>query len=113
LLDGRSFRDPCIGDENVQPISDDAACLPRKLAGAVRGGKVDRYGIRSATALAYLCNNTVGFLRAAAVVHENLGAGGSERECARAPHATRSASDECRFTVETRHDHRPRCCCGG
>src|SRR6476620_825436 len=86
------FRDPCIGDKDVQAISDDGACLPGKLAGAVRGGEVHRYGIRSATAFAYLCDNSVGFLRAAAVVDENLGAGGSERECARAPHAARSAA---------------------
>src|SRR6201981_622647 len=91
FLDGRSFRDPCIGDKDVQAISDDAAGLPGKLAGAIRGGKVHRYGIRSATALAYLCDDAVGFLRAAAVMQENLGAGGSERQCARAPHTARSA----------------------
>src|SRR4029077_20990076 len=107
FLDGRSFRDPCIGDKDVQAISDDAAGLPGKLAGAIRGGKVHRYGIRSATALAYLCDNTVGFLRAAAVMHENLGACGSERECARAPHAARSAGDEARFTAQPGHDRRP------
>src|SRR5207342_933177 len=54
FLDCRSFRDPCIGDKDVQAISDDAAGLLGKLAGAVRGGEVHRYGIRSATALAYL-----------------------------------------------------------
>jgi hypothetical protein len=31
-----------------------------RLAGAIRGGKVHRYGIRSATALAYLCDDTAG-----------------------------------------------------
>ena len=113
FLDGRRFRDPCIGDKDVQAISDDAAGLPGKLAGAVRGGEVRRYGIRSATGFAYLCDNTVGFLRAAAVVHENLGAGRGERECAGAAHAARSAGDECGFTGQSRHDHRPRCCCGG
>jgi hypothetical protein len=78
----------CIGDKDVQAISNDAAGLRGKLAGAVRGSKVRRYDIRSATALAYLCDNTVGFLRAAAIVHENLGAGGNEHECARASHGT-------------------------
>jgi hypothetical protein len=34
-------------------------------------------------------------------MHENLGAGGSKRECARAPHAARSAGNECSFTVQT------------
>ena len=77
FFDGRRFRDPRIGDQNVEAISDNAAGLPGKLAGAIRGGKVHRYGIRSATALVYLCDNTVGFLRAAAVMHENLRAGGS------------------------------------
>jgi len=60
-LDGRRFQDPCIGDKDVQAISDNAAGLPGKLAGAVRGGKIRRYGIRSATGFAYLCDNTVGF----------------------------------------------------
>src|SRR5258705_4971482 len=59
FLDGRSFRDPCIGDKDVQAISDDAACLLGKLAGAVRGGEVRRYGIRAATALAYLFDKAV------------------------------------------------------
>src|SRR5712672_3856326 len=77
FLDGRHFQDPCISDKDVQAISDNAAGLPGKLAGAVRGGKIRRYGIRSTTGFAYLCDNTVGFLRAAAVMHENLGAGGA------------------------------------
>src|SRR6478735_3010264 len=59
FLDGRSFRDPCIGDKDVQAISDDAAGLPGKLVGAIRGGKVHRYGISSTTALAYLCDDTI------------------------------------------------------
>src|SRR4029077_5866765 len=113
FLDGRCFRDPCIGDKDVQAISDDAACLPSKLAGAVRSGEVHRYGIRSTTAFAYLFDNSVGFLRAAAVMDENLGADGSERECARAPHAARSAGNEGGFAGQSRHDHPPGCCCGG
>ena len=71
FLDCRSFRDPCIGDKDVQAISDDAACLLGKLVGAIRGGKVRRYGVRTATGFAYLRNNTVGFLCATAVMHEN------------------------------------------
>src|ERR1700682_5324360 len=101
FLDGRSFRDPCIGDKDVQAISDDPACLPGRLAGAVRGGEVHRYGIRSATAFAYLCDNAVGFLRAAAVVHENLGAGGSERERTGPAHTARSAGNESGFSGQS------------
>jgi len=86
------------------------ACLA-SLPGPSAANEVRRYGIRTATALAYLCDNTVCFLCAATVMHENLGAGGSERECARAPHTARSAGDECSFAVQTRHDHRPDCCC--
>jgi hypothetical protein len=74
--------EPRIGDQNVEAISDNAAGLPGKLVSAIRGGKVRGYVIRSATGFAYLCHDTVGFLRAAAVMHENLGAGGGERECA-------------------------------
>src|SRR5207245_2485481 len=113
FLDGRSFRDPCIGDKDVQAIPDDAAGLPGKLAGAVRGGEVRRYGIRAATGFVYLRDNTVGFLGAAAVMHENLGTGRSERERTGAAHAARSAGNESGFTGQSRHDHRPCCCCGG
>src|SRR5882757_10272842 len=54
FLDGRSFRDPCIGDKDVQAISDDTAGLPGELARAIRGREIRRYGIRSATTFAYL-----------------------------------------------------------
>ena len=101
FLDGRGFRDPCIGDKDVQAISDDAAGLLGELAGAIRGGKVHRYGIRSATGLAYLCDNTVGFIRGRAVMHENLGAGRSERKCAGAAHAARSAGNESGFAGQS------------
>src|SRR6202043_1877847 len=111
FLDGGRFRDPSIRDKDVQAISDNAAGLLGKLAGAIRGGEVRRYGLRSATGFAYLCDNTVGFICAAAIVNENLGAGGSERKRAGSAHAARGAGDECSFTVQTRHDHRPDCCC--
>src|SRR6266404_1622413 len=112
FLDGRRFRDPCIGDKDVQPISDDAAGLRGKLAGAVRGGKVRRYGIRAATGFAYLCDNTIGFIRAAAVVHENLGTRRGERKCAGAAHAAGSAGNESGFAGQSRHDRPPCSCCG-
>jgi len=93
-------------------LATNAARLPGKLACAIRGGEVRRYGIRSATGFAYLCDNTVGFLRAAAVMHENLGAGGGERECAGAADAARSAGNESGFAGQSSHDHLPRCCSG-
>ena len=113
FLDGRRFQDPCIGDKDVQAISDNAAGLPGKLAGAVRSGKIRRNGICSATGFAYLCDNTVRFLRAAAVMHENLGAGGGERQCTSAADAARSAGNESGFAGQNSHDHRPCSCCGG
>jgi hypothetical protein len=60
----------------------------------IRGSEICRYGVRSAAGFAYLGDNTLGFFRAAAVMHENLGAGGGERECAGAAHAARGAGDE-------------------
>jgi hypothetical protein len=109
FLDGRRFRDPCIGDKDVQTISDDTAGLPGALAGAVGGGKVRRDGIRAASGLAYLCDNTVGLLPAAAVMYENLGAGRGERQCAGTADATRSAGDDSSFAGQISHDRRP-CC---
>ena len=85
--------------------------MPGKLAGAVRGGEVGRYGIRSAAGGDYLCDNIFGFLRSPAVMHENLG--GSERECAGASYAARSAGNESGFADQSSHDHRPGCCRGG
>ena len=49
FFDGRCFRDPRIGDQNVEAISDNAAGLPGKLVSAICGGKVRGYGIRAAT----------------------------------------------------------------
>src|SRR4030088_3638321 len=97
FLDGRSFRYPCIGDKDVQTISDDAAGLPGKLAGAVRGGEVHRYAICSATAFAYLFDNAVGFLRAGTVMHENLGTGCGERKCTGAAHCHEKRQSRERF----------------
>ena len=88
------------------------ACLA-SLPAPFRGGEVRRYGIRAATGFAYLRDNAVGFMRAAAVVHQNLGTGRGERECAGAAHAARSAGHERGLTGQSRHDHRPRCCCAG
>jgi hypothetical protein len=51
-----------LGEELLSLQERGMACLPGKLAGAVRGSEVHRYGIRSATAFAYLCDNRVGFL---------------------------------------------------
>jgi hypothetical protein len=107
----RRFQDPCIGDKDVEAISDNTPDLPGKLAGAVRGGKVRRYGIRSAAGFGDLRDNIVGFLRAAAVMHENLGAGGGKRDCAGASYAARTAGNESGFAGQSSHDHRPGCCC--
>src|SRR3977135_2452990 len=85
-----AFKTPALVNKDCQAFPDKAAALPGRLAGAVRGGKIRRYGIRSATGFAYLCDNTVGLLRAAAVMHEDLGAGLGERERAGAADAARS-----------------------
>src|SRR5229473_5800331 len=104
FLDGGHFQDPGIGDKDVQAISDNAAGLPGKLAGAVRGGEVHRYGLRSATGFAYLCDNTVGFIRAAAVVNEHLSARPGEGKRAGTAHAARGASDKGGLARESGHD---------
>jgi hypothetical protein len=94
FLDGCCSRDPCIGDQNVEAIADDAAGLLGKLVRAVSGGEICRYGVRTTTRLLYVSDNTIGFIRAAAVMDENLGAGRSERECAGAAHAAGSAGNK-------------------
>jgi hypothetical protein len=83
--------------------------LLSKLVRAVRGGEICRYGIRTATGFAYFCDNTFGLGRAAAVMHENLSTGRSERDCAGAAHAPGSARNESGFTGEVGHDRIPGC----
>jgi hypothetical protein len=63
----------------------------------VGGGEIGRYNVRTAANAAYLGDNRVGFLGAAAVVHENLSTGRGKRDCACASHAPRGASDESGF----------------
>ena len=75
--------------------------------------KVHRHSVGSATGFAYLRDNSVGFLGAAAVVDENLGTGCGERKRTGAAHAARCAGNESSFASQSRHDHRPCCCCGG
>jgi hypothetical protein len=113
FLDRRSFRHSRIGDKDIQAIADDVAGELRKLVRSIGRGQIDRDRVSATAGLAYLGDDAVGFGRATAVVDENLGAGGGERECARAPHAARSAGDESGFAGQTRHDHSPCRCCGG
>ena len=89
-----NFRDPCIGDQNVETIADNAAGLLGKLVRAVRGSEICRYGVRTTTRLFYVSHDTLGFIRAAAVMHKNLSAGRTERECAGAAHAAGSACNK-------------------
>jgi len=60
------------------------------LPGAGRGGGLVAMAY-AATGFAYLCDNTVGFLRAATVMHGTWAAGGSEASALRAPHAREDA----------------------
>src|SRR6266853_1059416 len=62
FLDGCCSRDPCIGNQNVEAIADDAAGLLGKPVCAVSGGEICRYGVRTTTRLLYVGDNTIGFI---------------------------------------------------
>jgi hypothetical protein len=61
---------------------------------AIRRGEIGGDGIGAATGLADVCDDGVRLLCAAAVMHENLGAGPGERQRAGAADAARGAGDE-------------------
>ena len=42
FLNGRCFRDSCIGDQDVEAITDDAPGLFGELMRTIRGGEINR-----------------------------------------------------------------------
>ena len=83
-----------------------------QLVRPIGGRQIGRYRIGAAAGFAYLGDDAVGFVGAAAVVHQNLRTGRGEREGAGAADAAGGAGHEGGFARQIRHDHPPCCCCG-
>jgi hypothetical protein len=94
VLDGRGFRHPGVGDQDIEAVADDLARPLRQPVRPVGRREVDADRVRAAAALANLRDDPLGFLGAAAEVNQNLGARLSELERARAPQPARGAGDE-------------------
>jgi hypothetical protein len=80
IFDGGGFRDPRIGDKDIQAVADGRHC-----AG-------------SAASFAYLADDTVGFIGATAVMQQDLRTGGGECQRAGAADAAGGAGDESLFS---------------
>ena len=112
IFDGGGFRDARIGDKDIEAIADDVAGEFRKLVRPVSRRQIGRDCVTAAASFAYLGDDTVGFSRATAVMHQNLRTGRSECKGAGAADAAGGAGDECGFSGEVGHD-RLLCCLMG
>ena len=99
VLDRRCLRDAGVGDKDIEPIADDVARPLRQLVRPVRRREIGADGVGAAAGLANLRDDGFGFLRAAAVMDENLRAGLGERQRAGAADAARGAGDESGFSL--------------
>ena len=88
-----------IGDKDIEAIADDIAGEFRKLMRPVSRRQIGRDRVTAAASFAYLGDDTIGFSRATAVMHQNLRTGRSEGECAGAADAAGSACHESRLSL--------------
>ena len=109
ILDRCGFRDPRISDKDIEAIADDLAGDFRKLVRPIGRRQIGRDRVSAAAGLAYLGDDTVGFGRATAIMHENLRTRGGQRECAGAADTARGPCDQGGFSGEVGHD-RSLCC---
>lgn len=75
LLDGHRLRDPRIGNENVEAISDDCANLLGERVWSARFSQVNPNLLGLAACTVYFDNDRGGLFAAAAVVDHHLSAG--------------------------------------
>jgi hypothetical protein len=102
FLDGCGFRDPGIGNENVEAIADDVAGEFRQLVRLICRRQIGRDCVTAAASFAYLGDDTVGFSRATAVMDENLRTGGGECQRAGAADPIRSPTTTSPVAMPTR-----------
>ena len=105
IFDGGRFRDPRISDKDIEAIADDVARDFGKLVRPIGSLEIGRDCVVAAPSFAYLADDTVGFIGAMAVVHQDLRTSGGECQRAGAADAAGGARDECGFSGEVGHDH--------
>ena len=104
ILDRRGFRDPSISDKDIEAIADDVAGEFGKLVRPIGRRQIGGDCVSAAAGLVDLGDDTVGFSRATAVMHENLRTGSGQRECGGAADAARGSCDQGGFSGEVGHD---------
>jgi hypothetical protein len=104
IFDGGGFRDPRISDKDIEAIADDVARDFGKLVRPIGSLEIGRDCVAAAPSFAYLADDTVGFIGAMAVVHQDLRTSGGECQRAGAADAAGGAGDECGFSGEVGHD---------
>jgi hypothetical protein len=97
IFDGGGFRDPRISDKDIEAIADDVAREFGKLVRPIGSPQIGRDCVATAASFAYLGDNTVGFIGATAVLHQDLCTGGGECQRDGAADAAGGARDECGF----------------
>ena len=112
IFDGGGFRDPSIGDKDIEAIADDVAREFRELVRPVGLSRSAATASPRPPALRISRDDTVGFIGATAVMHQDLRTGGGECQRAGAADAAGGAGNECGFSGEVGHD-RLLCCLMG
>ena len=104
-LERRRVRNPGIGHEDVEPAADDqVAHLRGEDMGAVGRGEIGGDRVGAAAGGADLIDHRFGFVGIAAVMDDDAGAGGGERQRGGAAHAARGAGHEGGLVGEVGHD---------
>jgi hypothetical protein len=80
IFDRGGFRDPRTGDKDIESVAHDIARQLGKLVRPISSLQIGRYCVAAATGFAYLADDVIGFIDATAVVHQDLRAGGGERQ---------------------------------
>ena len=93
IFDGGGFRDPRISDKNIEAIADDVAREFGKLVRPIGSLQIGRDCVAAAAGFAYLGDDSVGFSRATAVMHQDLRTGGGECQRAGAADAAGGAGN--------------------
>jgi hypothetical protein len=98
IFDGGVFRDPRISDKDIEAIADDVARELGKLVRPICSLQIGRDCVAAAASFAYLADDTVGFIGASTVMHQDLRVSGGECQRGGAADAARGAGDECGFS---------------
>ena len=99
-----AFEMPALATMDVEPIANQVANLRRKSVRAVGGGEIGGERVGSATSRADLVDHGLRFIRVAAVMHDDAGAGGGKRQRSGTAHAARRTGNQGGLIGKIIHD---------